>query len=431
MVMALCLGLVLPLTAEAAQDARAAVVTVQPATQASQRDIIDHADLGEAGDGRDGFRLGTWLLSPALSLHQIYQSNLYATENNAVGDYRTQISPALSLTKTAGRHRGSLYARTDIARYADYTKENYSDTFVGAKADLAVIDGVKVKLEAERAAMHEVRGDVDSPTTAAEPVTYDQHKASLVIAYQRGVLGLDVFASIKDLAFDNVQRNGGGVLIQDDRDRTETVIGIRPQYQPYEGLPATAYVEVAHTVIDYARRAFDATSGLYSGNVRDSDGVYGLLGARLPVTAVTHLDAAFGYIHHQYDAGGSSTKPKIRLALSTKPSAHTAVTAEVDRTLRPSTTANALSYVSTQAKIQGVYDVREAWRLMAGAGYDHLDFKGIDRTDKIYTGSIGATYALTPMIDLEGRYGYTRRASSAAGRGYQDNTVMMTVRYGF
>ncbi|OZA10428.1 MAG: hypothetical protein B7X94_06555, partial [Hydrogenophilales bacterium 17-62-8] len=101
------------------------------------------------------------------------------------------------------------------------------------------------------------------------------------------------------------------------------------------------------------------------------------------------------------------------------------------------TDINASSLLKTGTSVNGVWLIREKWRLNLGATYENRDFKGdpgttqLQRNDDTLGSSLSVTYTPHPVValDLGARAG--SRDSNISGGDYSFHSLFATVRADF
>jgi hypothetical protein len=88
----------------------------------------------------EGFAVGTFILSPMLEVAGEYDDNVFRTKHNKQDDFIFHLRPGLSLQSDWGQHALGFYASADIARYADFTSEDYEAFTVGTNGRLDITD---------------------------------------------------------------------------------------------------------------------------------------------------------------------------------------------------------------------------------------------------------------------------------------------------
>lgn len=169
-------------------------------------------------DAGQEVRLGSFIVGGGLTLSELYDDNIYATESAEVGDYVTIVTPELYLESDWERHRLRVEGGAEIGRYAGNDGEDYEDAWIGADGkydiskDSKVFGGGRINRE------HEDRESPDD-VNGTEPTTFARVQGHVGVAHKIERTSVRVGVTSERLDFEDVARTGG-VINNDDRDRT-------------------------------------------------------------------------------------------------------------------------------------------------------------------------------------------------------------------
>jgi hypothetical protein len=76
--------------------------------------------------------LSSFVVKPSFSVTGIYDSNIFLTENNVVGDKRVEYRPQVAIQSDWGRHSFGITGFGVLGRYAEYTDEDFDDCLTSA-----------------------------------------------------------------------------------------------------------------------------------------------------------------------------------------------------------------------------------------------------------------------------------------------------------
>ena len=178
-----------------------------------------------------GVRLGGFFLYPQAELSEIYRDNIFYSDGNKESDFITVLSPSLLLKSNWNNHALNLFADADIGRHMDNSDEDYEDWRTGFDGRVDIDRSANITGGFQFAERHENRSSPDSPTDAAEPVTYSEYGPQAAIFKRFNRLSMRLGGDLKVLDYDDATTNAGGTRDQDGRDRMETEGSFRMGYE--------------------------------------------------------------------------------------------------------------------------------------------------------------------------------------------------------
>lgn len=365
-----------------------------------------------------GVRLGGFLLLPDLTVTESFNSNIYATQNNPASDFITAVAPKLDLRSDWGSHALNLHADSTIVRYATHDSENYNDYTLAADGRVDVLRDLQLFGGAGYQVRHEPRSSPDNQN-GIEPTEYSVAavNAGVEKTFNRLVMRLD--GKAERYVYQDVSAANGATISQSGRDRDQGELSLRSGYEfaPHRQVYVLGAVN---------NRRYDNT--LDSGGfARDSDGYLMALGTSYDIDGVIIVDIYAGYREQDYDdarlktIGGWTSSGKLTWNVTRL----TTVTGTLSREIEETTLANASGYFATVANLRADHELLRNLLLNASVGYEDDDFEGIGRSDRYYTGNIGAKYLLNRNFSLSAGYGYRTRNSDAASSDFSENVVFL------
>ena len=410
------------------------VAPAQTATQQLARDqragFRPQPERGETVTNRPrpeldplGVHAGGFFIYPHLGLQEFYNDNIFATDSNEEDDFITLISPRVDVTSDWTRHAFDLYAKAAIARYADQTDEDFEDFSVGTNGRLDITQRAKLRAGVSYDRLHEGRGSPDDVggRTALEPTLFDV--GSVFLTYQQwlGRFLLESGGEVYRLAYDNVGTEAGGIIINDDRDRSLYAGHLKMGYEFMPGYTAFARGEV-----DY--RQYDDLCCRGALFDRDSDGYLIEVGTDFDVTAVLFGDVAIGYRSQDYDDPRFDTIGDVagRASLTWNPTGLTTVSALITRGEVIETTQSASAAIfNTEGRVTVDHELLRNLLLRAVVSVSDDDFQDVDRSDTYVRAGFGAKYLMNRYIQLDLSYNYLSRGSDAQGADFTNNTIFL------
>lgn len=365
-----------------------------------------------------GVRLGGFLLYPALSVEEIYNSNVFATQTNERDDFITEIQPSLDLRSNWNNHALNLRADSRVVRFADISSEDVEDYTLAANGRLDVLRDLRVLGGAGYRVRHESRSSPDDQG-GAEPAEYSVADAALGVEKDFNRLSLRLDGELERYRFDDVATNAGGIIDQSDRDRDHTTLSMRAGYE-------LAPLREVYLLGSYNWRDYESATDRNGFN-RDSDGYMMAVGAEYDLTGVTFLDGYIGYREQNYD---DSRLRKLDgwaagLKLTWNVTRLTTVTGSLSRTIQETTRNGSSGYFATVASIRADHELLRNLLLNASIGMEEDDFQGISRQDDYLLFSAGARYLMNRYLSVSGGYGYRTRDSNVQNVDFDENVVFL------
>lgn len=394
------------------------VVTVQRGRTVLERERPELDPLG--------IRVGSFILSPSLSVHQEYNDNIFATETDTESDFITRILPELSLRSDWNNHSLAFFGSGNIGRYWDNSAEDFEDFNVGTSGRLDVRRDTWVRARAEYQDRHEERSSPDD-VGGDEPTEYNVSIGRLEGFHRLNRLSFTLGGAIERFDFDDVGTSLGTTINNDDRDRDEYEASLRVGYElvpSYE-----AFVRGAYLIRDYDSGTDDA------GRDRDSDGFEVVAGVSIDFGGITFGDFFAGYRQQEYDDPtlDKVSGPVVGADITWNVTPLTTFIGTVSREIRESTTGDGMGNFAsgrffTTVGVSAQHELLRNLLLGADVSYSNDDFKGIDRSDDIYRFGLDANYMMFRNLYLRGGYRFRSRDSEFAGADFAENIVFIRLQ---
>jgi hypothetical protein len=375
---------------------------------------------------RLGVRAGGLFIYPRLGLQEFYNDNIFATDGGEEDDFITLVSPRVDVASDWTKHAFDLYAKAAIGRYADQTDEDFEDFSVGTNGRLDITQRAKLRAGVSYDRLHEGRGSPDDirrqgGSPPVEPTIFDV--GSVFLTYQQwlGRFLLESGGEVDRLRYDNVSREDGTVIINDDRDRSLMAGNLKMGYEFMPGYTAFARGEV-----DY-RRYDNLCCGVALFD-RDSEGYLIEVGTDFDVTAVLFGDVAIGYRSQDYDDPSFDTIGDVagRASLTWNPTGLTTVSASITRgEVIETRQAGPSAIFETAGQVTVDHELLRNLLLQAAVSVSDDDYQDIDRSDTYVRAGFGAKYLMNRYIQVDLNYDYLSLGSDAQGADFTNNTVFL------
>ncbi len=377
----------------------------------------------------NGIPFGPFRAYPSLSYDLKYEDNVYRTESNEQDAWVNVLTPAIELRGLSGPNAYVLGYELSKAWYSeDGGRNDYLHHRLYANAALEFATRHHLDLNYEFKDWTDPRGtdfeadevvDVVRDTAAGTDVDeWHQHQLGGTYTFgapsARGRLELHA-----DQAWRRYDNNG-----QEYRDRDATTLGATFYARV---MPKTSLLfEVAQTDIDYVNEGA-APPG--STSLDSTERRY-LAGVTWDATAKTTGTAKVGYLTKDFDDGSRDdfSGSSWEVGVTWRPLTYSAVDLTTSRSTSEQTTGTDDYVLTKDFGIAWTHDwgVRLSTKFDAKWAWD--EYNTTDREDDRSTYGMGLTYALNRWLDLGASYRYLERDSSAAGKDYDNNTFMLTVK---
>lgn len=354
-----------------------------------------------------GIRRGGFLLYPKLATGLGYTDNVLSTATNEKSDTYLSLAPSISAQSDWSRHalQGSAGAETE--KFADQTSEDVTNWYVNGVGKLDVVGNSFVQLGSELRSGHLKRSSIGFPALGAEPAKVLYGNIFGRGVYQFGRSRAIGTALYNKTDFDDVRSRAGGTIDMDNRDAKSWRVTGRGEYAVS---PDTAlFGEVSYAEIDYP------TDNL-AGSSRNSTDTNVKAGANFDLSALVRGEIGVGYQSRDYaDPIYAGVKGlSIASEIEYFPTELTTLSGTLSRGVEDSALSGSGGYLSTAGSVAVDHELLRNVLLRAAVSYENADFKGVDRTDKIYELSVGAKYLLNNSAGLGATLSHGKRESSGS-----------------
>lgn len=368
-----------------------------------------------------GGRLGVFVVRPSVLVLETYDDNIFRDPDKD-GDFITSVRPEVKVNSDWALHGVEAGAKGDFARYADFDSENYNDYsfYVSGRYDLDYETYVKVMAQYEK--RHQERDALEDPG-GDEPMDY--HVKTVFIGFARELNLLRLNASATHRAYTHEDTDVAGATIDNgERDRKQQEFDIRLGY----GLSDNYEVFGA---VGYDRRRFDRADTPY----RDSQSFNVRGGLAVNFTGKLRGDVYAGYARQSFNKGfDSEGLLNYGGSLLWNPTELTSVEARVGRELVETFQASAATIVQTTAEASVSHAVRENIIADVSAGLVDRDYRGeagASNDNRDYKAGASVVYRVNQNVSAGLKYDYLDRNFDQSARDYDNNRVMLSLRYDY
>lgn len=378
-----------------------------------------------------GIRAAGFLFYPKLAVAEQYDDNVFSTETGEEDDFITIVSPSFQLRSNWRNHALNFFGTAAIGRYAQISDEDYEDYTIGADARVDIVRDSFVKAAISFSELHEDRGSPDD-VAGVEPTEFNVLFPQLRVFHRFGRFNLNVDGTLRRFDFDDVACSppigapvlgpgclATGIINNDDRDRNQWEATVRLGYEivpHYE-----AFIRGSYIVSGYDDAVDD------NGLDRDSDGFEVVAGTAIEFTGVTFGNVFVGFRSQEPDDPTLSTIDGVTFGgqIIWNVTGLTTVKGFVKRTVEETTLVGSSGFFATRVGASVDHELLRNLLLGAEASFTNKDYDGIDRDDDDIRFGVYGKYLLNRNLYLSARYGYSERASDAAGADFDKNVFML------
>jgi hypothetical protein len=370
-----------------------------------------------------GARAGAFQFFPKIEVQVGTSDNIYASDADKQSDTYYRIRPELSVSSTWSRHALNAFGRGSLQRYVDNGSEDADTYAAGANGRIDIGGQTSIAPSASFSHLVEPRTAANSPFSAVEPVQFDLSQASISFDHISNRVKLSLVGDATKLDYDDGTNNTGGVVEQDQRDRSLYSLTARTDYAVS---PDTAvFVQVSGNERDYRL----SSTSTYAA--RDSKGFETYVGAEFDLGLLFRGEIAAGFIKQSFDdaryndVDGASARARVEYF----PSQLVTVAFTASRSIEDSAAVGSAGFLSTDAQLAVDYEFRRNVILHADVSYGQDDFKGIDRTDDRWTVGANALYLINRRLGASLGVKHSERGSSGllANEDYSANAVTLSL----
>ncbi|QNG48497.1 outer membrane beta-barrel protein [Sphingobium yanoikuyae] len=371
-----------------------------------------------------GYRLGSFLVNPALTVSPGFTSNVYTDNANKKSDFFLITQPSLSLTSDWNVHRLRLVASGDIRRYAKATVRNQNGWSTSVTGRLDVSQDLVVDLigEAGRRFESPFADDVVANTTNVS--SYLQTMLNARATYKMGRTRFVGGLERSTFEFNSVDFIDRPSRDQGFRDRTmDRITGIADfALSPSLSL----YAELI-----YDRNEYDTL--LANGNPnRDSNGYAIIGGTNFDLAGLMRGSVGVGYSRRDYkselypDAKGLSVEAEVEFF----PSPITTVGITARRQIQDAALGSTSAYSDNRVGVRIDHEFLENLIISTTADITRRDYFESPQYTDVLSVATEARFQMTRGLSFGGnlRYGSSRPHGSSLGRSFDEFRATISVR---
>jgi hypothetical protein len=362
-----------------------------------------------------GNKLGGFTAYPKLGISSGYDSNVYATENDAKSNAVFVIDPSVALESDWSRHKLSFGGFLSQSLRSEYTQEDNTTWGIGGSGQLDVLESSNIQSSLGYQELTESRGGINPNLAIPNPIQYDLLQWGLVGNHRLNQLNLSAAVDFDKFDYDSTG--------QQYRDRDVWVFTAQGGYAFSPGYNGFVRGE-------FNNRNFENGSVTAGGVSQDSQGYNLAVGIDSEITNLISGEAYIGYLDQDYDSAAFSDASGVSFGVDLEWEATklTKVSLTGSRDVVDSMTPRSGGILYSVGGFGVDHELTPEVHLTGDFSYYNADYKGIDREDDGYVYSVGADYRLSRSVHLDLLYSFNDRISNTADQDYNRHQLTFGVR---
>jgi len=392
------------------------------ARAAPEQDPVSVGDRFHTLNLAPGFALDGWEVRPAAALRPGYDDNITWSSNRPASSSELELRGSVDATQQTGPYAVSANALLRQTWYPDAADNDKTEaTLRGA---IAVQLGPRLVLRGAASFENGVETGITNGIVvdgAFDPyvkrATFRRIPIEAGVDYTAGRFGLRGDARLEAVDFDPQTTRSGLRVGQDFRNGWESEFRLRGSAELYPHMSVFAEARAG------ARRYDDANG--------DSDTWRAVAGGEVELARLLVGEVSAGYAVQSFPNGGGQTSG-LTYGAQLHWFAHELLsfTLEAQREFRAEVTTTSAGVTSTIPVTHDAVSIRAEWEplrsllIHAQAGYEREGRDSVDRTDRLVSLIVGATYVLTRNLNFELEFEHEDRRSNFSG-DFERNRVSL------
>jgi hypothetical protein len=370
--------------------------------------------------------IGAFIAAPKLDVGAEFNDNIYASQTAKTSDTIITVNPELDIISNWGRNSVQAFARSATRDYLKKSSESTTDYQIGGQGMLQAGHG-QLSAGGDTGELTEPRTSTQTSNVSAKPIRYQQSDAFFSAVQEFNRVRLTGRFDLADMDYHNGKDAGGVSVLEDDRDRTNTVYSAKAEY----ALSPDTSIFVDGSYNDHHYRLTPPASALN----RNSHGTTVAVGASFDLSHLLRGDVQVGYLHQDFAAArfGSVSGLSAQGRVEWFPTELTTVTLTGSRGIQDAAASGSATYVAEIASLQADHELLRNLILVGRVGLENDKYEGVDRKDSQTNAYVGAKYLLNRLAAVNFGYSYLDQTSSgrAPGPKYTVNrfTVSTTLQF--
>lgn len=373
-----------------------------------------------------GARLGSFVLRPGIDIAWAYDDNVFYLPEDEISDNLWQFRPYASLNSDWNRHALNLNASGNIARYSDFSQNDYEDWTVAADGRLDVQQHNWFSADASFYRLHEDRRTPDAGGPAT-PTSFDYSGWGVGYDHIFNRLKLGAYYNFNTFDYDDNFTGGGEFIDNSFRNRDQDRYTLRGDWQL--GPETAIFGSYGWNDISYDQ-PIDA-----NGFRRDSDGSQYTIGMSWDMTDLLTGDVSANWSEQSYEDPRLADVSGFGLGagLTWTPRPTTTIGLRMAASPNETTQPGTSGYFSQLLSARWEEQLREQLVLTVRGSYTDNDYEnsGIQELElsdtQVIRADVGLSYIFNRNMSISGGYGYETQNSNISFFEYSANRLFVVL----
>jgi hypothetical protein len=369
-----------------------------------------------------GLRLGTFVVTPAITQSLGYDTNPNRAPNGARGSAVSRTEGEVAVRSDWTRHSFNATLRGGYSAFSQQRDANRPDAQGDARLRLNVGADTDVDLDVRASLDTQRPGSVNFNVPTRERPNIYGYGAGIGATQRFNRLTLTLRGGVDRTTYDNAKDVAGNLIRQSDRD--VTTYGLRGRVG-YEVTPG--FQPFVEAVVD--TRRFDERVDAAGFN-RASTGYGARVGAAVELTRLITGEASIGVQQRQFaDSRLKDLRGVVgEAALIWTPTPLTTVTLRAATDLGDTTLPGVSGSINRRAGIEVAHALRRNWTVSGIANLSRSEFGGGGPTEDTIQLGLRTEYKLTRTTAVRASFTHERLQSTTPGADYTANIVLVGLR---
>ena len=396
------------------------------ATIASQ----DRAQYWSSGASRadrtfatpDGIRMGNYLVLPEAGAVVVFDDNIFAHDTNKQSDIRTETSGEVLLKSSLPRHVLDFSLDGRIVNYLEHTELDSANIRAKLQGALHFDNATTLSATALSALESEDSSAPTYPSQAIGPISVFHNRVSAGITRDVGRLYGTISSAAESWSYGDENSANGPLPNSGGRDNQIYSGQIRSGYRISPGFDFVTKL-----------RTFRQENAGTAKLDRDAWGYEALAGLAFETNPMLRWHIMGGYGVRDFDAAKISNFATTLLEADVQwlPTQRLSVFAAVSQQILEETDNASSAIIQTGGQLRAEYELYHNLVLTGGVELRQDDYKGIDRTDIIYSARTELEYLFSKNWLFTFGYEHQVRDSSDDSNDMHRNRFMLGAKLRF
>ncbi len=365
-------------------------------------------------DQAEGFRLGTFTLTPELTITGNFSDNI-SQSASGTGGREFSVSPDLSVTSDWSRHELNASLR---GSYNSSSEEIDGDDYSLAAAANLRLDISRATTGNSAVSYTYFREDGSSADSPSATTHVSQYSGSVGITQDAGRVAATLSLGADRSTYTTEDSSS-------DNGRNNTVYSASLRLQSVDRAVFLPFAEGSLLL-----RRFDESCSDSLCERRDANGYEFRGGLTIASGPKLSGEVSAGWRVEKLEDNRLNDLSGLLLdaSIAWSPTRLTSVTAGLGTSFSATDLDTSAGSITHSGDLRVAHAFSDRLVGETGLGYSRRTFEGLPITEKTTTGFAGATFAVTRNVAITGRYTHRRFDSSQSGSDYTENSVEAGLR---